>query len=364
MEKEAVSSQSYAKTRTGQVRHGTATTEPPEISVIIFAYRKSEFLAQALRSATSQSLDRRRYEVILVSSFVDSEVTALCRELNIRCIQCNEGNASEKNRIGITASTGEIVTFLDYDDLYASSRLETLLREFRLHPRLGFYRNGIDYVDSKGQEIHGKGLAPSFRLFSNPGRRYYVLDERKRRTDPRLGVSRPDFCGSAMALRRAVALAAVQNLERIKTSVDSTLFYTAWVAPFELELDPNRLTRYRIHEGNISAPVLSRTDMEETRRTTHIQTRAADLAVLLDLAERAKRTELVQDLRLRLFRDRAGLQLTQSKSPRREAWALAKELPSLNRPIRLTALSVQVGMILGASILFPFLGRVLVGYTA
>jgi glycosyltransferase involved in cell wall biosynthesis len=364
MEMSVVDSQPYAESQLGPVGSGPDSSDPPEISVIVMAYRKSQFLAEALASVASQSLARHKFEVILVTSFVDSEVATLCRDLRVRCIQCDEGYVAEKTRIGIVASAGEIVTFLDYDDMYTPSRLETLLNEFQRHPRLGFYRNGIVYVDSKGQEIHGKGLAPSFRLFSNPSRRYYVLDEHKRRTDPRMGMSRPDFCGSAMALRRAVALAAVPTLERIKTSVDSALFYTAWAAPFELELDSNKLTRYRIHEGNTSAPVLSRTDAEETRRIIHDQTRASDIEVLLDIAERAKRPELVQDLRLREFRDRVGLQLGQSTSPRREAWALAKELPSMSHPIRFTAPSIQAGIVLAVSILSPFLGRALIHYTS
>lgn len=110
----------------------------PKVSVVVATYRRSESLRNALESIIAQTYTN--IEVIVIDDNADVVwnervhriITDFIDELNSKIIliknQSNKGSAESRN-VGIYASTGEYITFLDDDDLYLPLKIENQLSD-------------------------------------------------------------------------------------------------------------------------------------------------------------------------------------------------------------------------------------------
>jgi len=106
-------------------------SERPDISVIIAAWRASEFIAPAIRSALSQ--DGVSLEVIVVDDASPDETLAAARQagagdgrLRLERMRANGGPSAARNR-GIDLAHGRYLAVLDADDSFEPGRLAKLL---------------------------------------------------------------------------------------------------------------------------------------------------------------------------------------------------------------------------------------------
>lgn len=92
------------------------------VSVIVPVYNGDRYLAEALESIFAQ--DYHPFEVIVVDDgSVDSSAALAKSFKSVRYIyQTNQGIANAMNR-GIDAAGGELIAFLDQDDLWAPNKL-------------------------------------------------------------------------------------------------------------------------------------------------------------------------------------------------------------------------------------------------
>ena len=106
----------------------------PLISVIVATYKHDDMLLRALNSLASQTY--RNFEIIVVDDNANEEFNSRVNDVITKFIQENEniklnyivnktnlGSAKTRN-VGIDASNGEYITFLDDDDLYLPENLE------------------------------------------------------------------------------------------------------------------------------------------------------------------------------------------------------------------------------------------------
>ncbi len=106
----------------------------PLISVIVATYKHDDMLLRALNSLASQTY--KNFEIIVVDDNANDEYNSRVNDVITRFRQENEniklnyivnktnlGSAKTRN-VGIDASNGEYVTFLDDDDLYLPENLE------------------------------------------------------------------------------------------------------------------------------------------------------------------------------------------------------------------------------------------------
>ncbi len=119
----------------------------PKVSVIVATYRRNEELWNALVSLSNQSYGN--YEVVVVDDNGVAEWNEIVQK-NISRVKAdypsvqikylvnspNQGSAKTRN-IGIAASDGEYVTFLDDDDIYLSQKVE--------HQAAFMIDNDLDY---------------------------------------------------------------------------------------------------------------------------------------------------------------------------------------------------------------------------
>jgi len=62
----------------------------PYISVIVTAYKRRQYLYNALLSLKAQTLSRNKYEVIVVKDFEDPQIDNLIKEMGWKSIYSNE----------------------------------------------------------------------------------------------------------------------------------------------------------------------------------------------------------------------------------------------------------------------------------
>ena len=102
----------------------------PSVSVAIAAFNASATIEASVRSVTSQSL--RNLEVIIVDDRSTDDtiervmrLAAVDQRIRVESLACNSGPAAARNR-ALSVARGRWFAVLDSDDIFASTRLETL----------------------------------------------------------------------------------------------------------------------------------------------------------------------------------------------------------------------------------------------
>jgi glycosyltransferase involved in cell wall biosynthesis len=216
-------------------------TEDLSVSVIIPAYNSGRFLTEAVESVLGQTYPMELTEIIVVDdgSIDDTPLILERYKSRITCLtQANKGIASARNR-GIEAAGGEIITFLDGDDLW---------REDRLRKTVGSFESGnadivyhpIALIDSGGYVITENFL------------RAFGYRERVRGGITGDIMTGKIFCGgSSFAFRRNILKQIFPLPEDVRRGVDYYMTLLASCAS-AAEYIPEVLGAYRSHKGNIS----------------------------------------------------------------------------------------------------------------
>ncbi len=124
----------------------------PYFSVIITAYNRANLISRALNSLNSQT--EKDFEAIIVDdgSTDDTYLTILPYLKSNRRItyirQVHRGIAAAKNT-GLWSATGRYVTFLDSDDEFNSSHLESRKRILMQNPLVKFVYGGTKILGNQ-----------------------------------------------------------------------------------------------------------------------------------------------------------------------------------------------------------------------
>jgi glycosyltransferase involved in cell wall biosynthesis len=120
------------------------------VSVIIPVYNGEAFLAEAMASIEGQNYDP--LEIIIVDDGSTDGTAALAGRLgtDVRYLyQGNGGPASARNR-GLEMASGEIIAFLDVDDIWPADKLEVQVACILKNPELDVVLGQIQVVGPKG----------------------------------------------------------------------------------------------------------------------------------------------------------------------------------------------------------------------
>jgi glycosyltransferase involved in cell wall biosynthesis len=128
-------------------------TLTPRVSIIIPVYQGDRFLAEALESVLNQTYIN--YEIIVVDDgSTDNSLEVLEHYFEkIRYVfQENQGVAAARN-YGIKIAKGELIAFLDQDDLWLPDKLALQVACFDEHPELGIVHCGWQRVNAIGETL-------------------------------------------------------------------------------------------------------------------------------------------------------------------------------------------------------------------
>lgn len=95
---------------------------PSLISVVIPAFNREQYLAESIESVLSQG--HEPLEVIVVDDGSTDGTVAVARRFpEVRCISRVQGGAAAARNTGIAAARGELLAFLDSDDIWVEGKV-------------------------------------------------------------------------------------------------------------------------------------------------------------------------------------------------------------------------------------------------
>jgi glycosyltransferase involved in cell wall biosynthesis len=105
----------------------------PKVSVIIPTYNRRDFVREAIASVLAQSY--HDFELLVVDDGSNDDTAAVVQEFEgVRYVsQPNRGVSAARNR-GVELSNGELLAFLDSDDLWQPRKLACQVAFFAAHP--------------------------------------------------------------------------------------------------------------------------------------------------------------------------------------------------------------------------------------
>lgn len=124
----------------------------PFISVLITAYDRREFIKEAIDSALSQSLDKEEYEIVVIKNYKDESIDKYIDENNIKNIYSKDITLAGKLAEGTLNSNGEIICFLEDDDLFTEGKLLHVYNLFKKYKNLVYYHNDYNPIDAIGDK--------------------------------------------------------------------------------------------------------------------------------------------------------------------------------------------------------------------
>lgn len=131
------------------------------VSVIIPAYNQSRYLGDAIQSVLNQTCSD--FEIIVVDDGSTDDTGRVAHQFDPAIVhyfyQENAGLSAARNT-GIRNASGEFITYLDSDDLFAPRKLELLVGEFERNPQMGFVAGQAILIDENG--------SPLDRIFDTP----------------------------------------------------------------------------------------------------------------------------------------------------------------------------------------------------
>ena len=183
--------------------------------MIITAYNRKDYLLDAVKSALNQTLDKKYYEIIVIKNFSDNIIDDFINKNNIKNIPSNDASFSGKICEALKIARGNIISFLDDDDLFFNNKLE--------------YVNKI-FNDKNVVYYHNKNI---------------VINENSDRID--YSYNNIDFNMSSISITREII--DINILKSVKYSID-TLMYMFALNSGKKIIDGNEiLTYYRMHNS-------------------------------------------------------------------------------------------------------------------
>ncbi len=131
----------------GTVPDAAAPDPPPLISVIMPCWNRASLVGEAIGSVLAQSWHHWELIVVDDGSTDGSEafVTGFASDPRIRCIhQPHAGVSAARNR-GLAAARGEIIAYLDSDDVWFPEYLAALAHAFAAEPDLATAYGAVAY---------------------------------------------------------------------------------------------------------------------------------------------------------------------------------------------------------------------------
>lgn len=203
----------------------------PLVSVVIPAYNPGHYLDEAIQSVIAQTFTD--WECIVVDDGSTEDLSRVEKmDPRVRLIrQLNRGLAVARNA-GIAGTIGELIALLDADDLWVPSKLATQVPGMLVDLEIGLSYTAFSFIDIGGKVIGSGWAEPRLNYLEMLGKPGGPLP-------------------SATVLRRA-ALQLVGGFDPFHQGHEDLDVWLKVARFFKISFLPEKLTLYRLAEGNMS----------------------------------------------------------------------------------------------------------------
>ena len=228
------------------------TSSLPLVSAVVTAYNYERYLGEALDSALAQDYPADRLEIIVVDDGSTDGTPDVARRYaaehpgRIRYIrQDNSGLAAATTR-GLQEARGELITLLDADDTWVTSRTRLLVDALERNPGAGLVYGDMEVIDGDGRTLARSWLTEAAQT---PFRGRVVAH-----------LLRSNFVIAPSLMFRAAFRDRVCPIPSFFPAQD--WYIAARVADVaEVDFVPAVVARYRRHGGNMSNGKDTQTDI-------------------------------------------------------------------------------------------------------
>jgi glycosyltransferase involved in cell wall biosynthesis len=231
----------------------------PLISVIVTAYRRRQYLYNALLSVKAQTLPKDRYEVIVVKDFEDPQADSLIKEMGWKGVYSDEEYQGRMYLNGLKEADGDVIAFLDDDDVYMPNKLEYVYNVLERNPDVGYLQHSYRLVDTSYRDIPELGGEAPRNLLPQDELKLTWDEVSKYRwygyPDPIFYIFRsyrlyPDRNSTSMAVRRELLDGHKDILNGLPHEPDCFLFAAAIADRTSLFFSDARLSSWTFHGSN------------------------------------------------------------------------------------------------------------------
>lgn len=216
----------------------------PYISVIITAYNRKEFLLNAIKSAVNQTLDKKYYEIIVIKNYKDDIIDNCMQNNKIISIITNTKSLGGKLIEALNITKGNVISFLEDDDLFSNDKLEIVYNKFKENKDLIYYHNSMIPIDYKNNVL-GKWYTQEYKEI--------IYNYKSRRRIIRRGIRYGSHNLSSMSVSKAIFLINAHTIFNFTYAIDYGITLLALNSGGSLISDKHKLTLYRVHNSPTNA---------------------------------------------------------------------------------------------------------------
>ncbi len=127
------------------------------VSVIIPTYNCGKYLRDAMDSVLNQTY--QEMEILVVDDGSTDDTQSIIRQHypTVRYFYQDNGGAAKARNRGLREARGELIAFLDADDVWLPTKLEKQVIYFAGHPDVGLLSTNQTYRDTTGRMHHDPG---------------------------------------------------------------------------------------------------------------------------------------------------------------------------------------------------------------
>lgn len=217
---------------------------PGLISVVVVAHQRRDFVPAALSSVAIQEIPHERIDIVVVTDFTDQHLETLCRRIGARLV-VRTGSVGFQLAEGVRQSKGEIVCFLDDDDLFRSDKLNIVDQVFSERPEIGYFHNG--------RVVFSKPTPTREALVSkSPEERFSRVVRNDVKTLSKILSGRGWLTASnlsCVSVRRSLVIRYLSRLEQIEAATDGFFLFLAIASQTVIAVSDVPVTFYRYHQS-------------------------------------------------------------------------------------------------------------------
>ena len=210
------------------------------LTVLLMAYKRKDFIKEALMSILNQTIPRSEYEIICITGFKDEDLSSFMRQNNIIEL-FDDTTLGSRLVTGLNRSSGDIIVFMDDDDLFRNDKLEKVINAFDQTGCI-YFHNNVQLIDRNSKNIF-ESIEPYDKQIKNtmvwyPLRRFKNIIKH-----------RGDFNMSSIAVLKTEICKYNDIFPDIDASPDSIIFFLLLQANKPFFFSTEKLTMYRIHDS-------------------------------------------------------------------------------------------------------------------
>ena len=207
------------------------------ISVVVTAYNRRDFLLGALNSAVNQTLSRDLYEIICIKNFFEEDIDSYIQKNKIISVKTGNCNLGEYLKIAAEKANGQVIAFLDDDDVFDSRKLSRVYELLKSND-IGYYHNAMTREEKDLNT--GKLEEDVLKIIpSDYNKNYNILHSSA-------------FCMSAIVIKKSLIEKYSKDIINLRCNQDCFSLSVSLVNNANIIIDSNKLTFYRVHANNTS----------------------------------------------------------------------------------------------------------------